>query len=101
MEQWCYQNLTDGDQEARLQHQIAIVLVKCLTGCETKGMQKWDSGPVGSDEIHGTYGEKPSFSLVKGKKYPAYLRNKVIHTGCLGRVEVIWSLDIYIVLWKI
>lgn len=41
------------------------------------------------------------FSLVKGKKYPAYLRNKVIHTGCLGRVEVIWSLDIYIALWKI
>lgn len=68
MEQWCYQNLTDGDQEARLQHQIAIVLVKCLTGCETKGMQKWDSGPVGSDEIHGTYGEKPSFFSSEGEK---------------------------------
>lgn len=51
-EQWRYQNLTDGDQEARVQCQIAIVLVKCLNGYETRGMQKWESGPVGSNEVH-------------------------------------------------
>ena len=51
-EQWGYQHLTDGDQEARWRCQIAIVLVKCLTGYEPKGMQKWDSGPVGSNEVH-------------------------------------------------
>lgn len=36
----------------RLQHQIAIVLVKCLTGHETKVPQKWESGPAESDEVH-------------------------------------------------
>lgn len=37
-ERWCYQSLTDGDQEARLRHQVAIVLVKCLTGYEMRRM---------------------------------------------------------------
>lgn len=49
---WCYQNLTDGNQEARLQHPIAIILVKCLTGYETEVMKKWESGLAESDEVH-------------------------------------------------
>lgn len=63
-----YQNLTDGDQEARLQHSIAIVLVKCLTGYETKGLQEWESGPVGGDEVHCTCREKPSCFFREGEK---------------------------------
>lgn len=55
-ELWCYHSL--GIR--RLQHQIAIVLVKCLTGYETKSMQTWESSPVGRDEVHWIWRENPS-----------------------------------------
>lgn len=86
---------------ARLQCQIAIVLVKCLTVYETKGMQKWESGPVGSDEVHWTCGEKPASFSRRQEKNSNYLRNKTLHMGCLGRAEVIWSLTLcIIILWR-
>lgn len=66
-EQWCYQNLTDGDQEAGLQHQIAIVLVKCLTSHETKGVRKWESGPVGVIRFIELLKKSHPLSLVKGE----------------------------------
>lgn len=65
-ELWCYQNLTDRDQEARLQHQIAVLLVKCLTGCDIKDMQKGQVSPVesmGFTELR----EKPSSFSSEGK----------------------------------
>lgn len=99
-EKWCYQNLSDGNQEARLQHPIAIVLVKCLTGYETKVMQRWESGPAGSDEVHWTRRESHPLSLVKGKTSPAHFRNKTLQIECLGRAEVIWSLALCIIPWK-
>lgn len=61
----CYQTLTDREQEARLQPPVAVVLVKCLAGYETEGVQKQKAGPAMrcSELVENSH----LLSLAKGK----------------------------------
>lgn len=100
-EQRRYQNLTDGDQEARVQCQIAIVLVKCLTGLKPEACRNGSQAQLGAMRFIELVEKSRLLFLVRGEKHPNYLRNKTLSMGCLGRAEVIWSLSLcIIILWR-